>query len=88
MKTAIALATALAVLALPAAADAATKNRRHHHRGYDAYARAPGQIACTQYGCLPVQRGCYPRGGRTWSGAPSGFDVVVCPPGVSYYGNY
>ena len=41
MKTIIALAAALSVLALPAAADAATKNR---HRHYNSYARAPGQI--------------------------------------------
>ena len=72
------------------AANAAAKHRHHgHHRaGYDAHARAPGQIACTQYGCIPVQRGCVPRAGRTMSGLPTGFDVVVCPGGVTYYGNY
>jgi hypothetical protein len=84
MKTIIALAAALSVLALPAAADAATKNR---HRHYNSYARAPGQIACTQYGCIPVQRGCYPTGGKTWSGTPSGFDVVVCG-NSTLYGHY
>jgi hypothetical protein len=89
MKTTIALAAALAVFALPVAANAATQHRHqsHHRAGYGAYARAPGQIACTQYGCLPVPRGCYPRGGHTYSGMPSGFDVVVCG-NSSLYGNY
>jgi len=39
------------------------------------------QIACTVVGCIPVPVGCVPRAGRTWSGLPSGFDVIVCPPG-------
>jgi hypothetical protein len=88
MKTALAIATALAVIALPVAASAATKHRHHHHAraGYNAYARAPGQIACTQYGCMPVPRGCHPEAGRTWDGLPSGFDVITC--GYStMYGN-
>jgi len=87
MKTAIAFAAALAVLSLPVAANAATKHHRHHHAGYGTYARGGGQIACTQYGCIPVQRGCYARGGRTYSGMPSGFDVVVCG-NSTLYGNY
>src|SRR5215813_5872094 len=46
-------------------------------------AQPRSQIACTVVGCLPVPVGCVPRAGRTWSGLPSGFDVVVCPPGGS-----
>lgn len=89
MKTFAALAAVLAVVAMPLAANAASKHRHHHHdrAGYGAYARGGGQIACTQYGCIPVQRGCYARGGRTYSGMPSGFDVVVCGRS-SLYGNY
>lgn len=88
MKTTIAFVTVFAVLALPAAAEAATKHRAHHYRAGSAYAQAARpQIACTQYGCIPVRRGCYARGGRTWSGMPSGFDVVVCG-NSSLYGNY
>jgi hypothetical protein len=86
MKTIVA-AAALAVFALPAAANAATRHRHHHHAGYGAYARVQPQIACTQFGCMPVQRGCYPRGGRTFSGTPTGFDVVVCG-NSTLYGNY
>ena len=64
MKTIIAFAAALAVLALPTAADAASKNR-HQRQGHGAYARSQGQIACTQYGCIPVPaRAAVREGGR------------------------
>jgi hypothetical protein len=46
-----------------------------------ATAQPRAQIACTVVGCIPVPAGCVPRAGRTWSGLPSGFDVIVCPPG-------
>ena len=81
-----AVALALAVLVVPVAAEAAAKHHRPHPMSQAArgsYAGQP-QIACTQVGCLPVPRGCYPRGGRTFSGAPSGFDVMVCPGGTMY----
>src|SRR5262249_34906863 len=45
-------------------------------------AQPRSQIACTVVGCSPVPAGCVPRPGRTWSGLPSGFDVIVCPPGA------
>jgi hypothetical protein len=83
MKT---VALALAVLMVPVAAEAAAKHHRPHHLSQAArggYAAQP-QIACTQVGCLPVPRGCYPRGGHTFSGEPSGFDVMVCPGGTMY----
>ena len=76
-----ALAFALAVLFVPVAAQAATKHHRHQ-TARAAYAQQ--QVACTQVGCLPVPRGCYPAGGRTFSGMPSGFDVMVCPGGDMY----
>src|SRR5688500_14215404 len=72
---------------LPAAAPAldqptdwsAAKTRRQRAQG--AYARSPsqGHIACTQFGCHPVRRGCYPVEQRYWDGDPTGFDAVVCP---------
>jgi hypothetical protein len=88
VKRTLALAAALAVLALPATVEAASKKKRQHSRGMDAYARAQPQIACTQFGCMPVPRGCHSRSGRTWDDMPSGFDVIVCRGGVSLYGNY
>jgi hypothetical protein len=47
-----------------------------------AEAQPRTQIACTVLGCAPVPPGCVPRPGYTWSGLPSGFDVIVCRPGV------
>jgi len=86
MKTIAILAAAFAVIAMPLAANAATKHRPHHHdrAGYGAYARSGGQIACTQYGCLPVRPGCHREAGRTLSGDPTGFDVMACPTGTLY----
>ena len=80
-----ALALALAVLVVSFAAQAATKQHTRHHVSKPArgtYASQP-QIACTQVGCLPVL-GCYPQGGKTFDGDPSGFDVMVCPGGDMY----
>jgi hypothetical protein len=89
VKRTITLAAALAVLALPSIAEAASKKRHHHSRaGMQAYARSQPQIACTQFGCMNVPRGCASRPGRTWDDMPSGFDVIVCRGGVSLYGNY
>ena len=83
MKT---VALALAVFVVPVTAQAAAKHHRPHHMSQAARGSYPAQpqIACTQVGCLPVPRGCYPTGGRTFSGEPSGFDVMVCPGGTMY----
>lgn len=82
MKT---LALAFACLAIPTMAQAAPKHHRHisdaARSGYAA------QIACTQYGCMSVPRGCYREAGRTWGDMPSGFDVITCPGAGTLYGN-
>jgi hypothetical protein len=70
----------VAALAIPMSAQAGTK---HHRVPYQALGYQP-QIACTDVGCLPVPRGCYPTGGKTFDGLPTGFDVTVCPDGVRY----
>jgi hypothetical protein len=65
-------------------ASAATSHHRSHsHRQPAATAPAPARIACTAAGCQPIPSGCMPVPGRTWSGLPTGYDVVVCPPGVA-----
>jgi hypothetical protein len=54
--------------------------RKKRARAYQAYGRSQQQIACTQFGCNPIPRGCQVVPGRnpfTWN--PSGFDEVVCP---------
>ena len=70
----LALGAAL-LLVTPAAAAAKSKKR--------VKAAPPQQIACTVIGCVPVPRGCGQTPGRTWSGMPTGGDVIVCPPGVA-----
>ena len=76
MRAPMSLVAAL-LIAVPAVADAKTK--KHAPRQ-----PAPQQqIACTVIGCVPVPPGCGQRPGRTWSGMPTGGDVIVCPPGVA-----
>jgi hypothetical protein len=82
MRNLVLLIAALAVCAT--AAEAKTRKHSVHRPGYGAYAAQP-QIACTQFGCLPVPRGCRPATGRTWSGLPTDFDVIACP-GYTMYG--
>jgi hypothetical protein len=77
MKTSIVLAL-VAALAIPALADAKPAHR--HKRQAVRPPQTP--IACTVLGCRPVPPGCGLAAGRTFSGSPTGYDVVVCPPGV------
>ena len=46
----------------------------------DSVARPPARIACTPLGCQPIPAACTPVPGRTWSGLPTGYDMIVCPP--------
>ncbi|MFN3659103.1 MAG: hypothetical protein ACK4UO_17800 [Pseudolabrys sp.] len=66
---------ALAFVAASAQAGAATDLSAKKKR----VVRGEQKIACTAFGCHPIPRGCYPTMGYTWDGAPSGFDVIVCP---------
>ncbi len=75
MMTKLLALAAVLLLAASTAATAKTKKR--------VKAAPPQQIACTVIGCVPVPRGCGQTPGRTWSGMPTGGDVIVCPPGVA-----
>lgn len=58
-------------------ADAARRVRHHY-----VPAPAPQQkIACTVLGCMPIPAECQPVAGKTPGGIPTGYDVIVCPPG-------
>jgi hypothetical protein len=59
-------------------ADAA--HRARHHRL--AAPQGQQQIACTVLGCMPIPVACAPVAGKTPGGIPTGFDVIVCPPGT------
>lgn len=75
MRAPLVLAAA-ALLAVSPAAAAKTKKK-------SVSPQPQQQIACTVIGCVPVPPGCGQRPGRTWSGTPTGGDVIVCPPGVA-----
>jgi hypothetical protein len=76
MRRTIAVALILVLMEPTLAAAKSSKPRRY-------VSRPQQQIACTVIGCVPVPRGCRPTEGRTWSGMPTGGDVIVCPPGVA-----
>jgi hypothetical protein len=42
----------------------------------------PRQVACTVLGCQPIPAACYPKEQHGPTGIPTGFDQIVCPPGV------
>jgi hypothetical protein len=73
---------AITLAATPAAAT--NQHRSHPFRHHTvSTVQPPARIACTVLGCQPIPGACTPVPGRTWSGLPTGYDVVVCPPGVS-----
>ncbi|MGO8921585.1 MAG: hypothetical protein ACLQF4_01425 [Xanthobacteraceae bacterium] len=73
-----------AMLTTPASATiAAFSQHRGHSSQHHTTAQPPARIACTVVGCQPIPVVCTPVPGRTWSGLPTGYDVIVCPPGVS-----
>jgi hypothetical protein len=61
---------------------------RSHQRSHlpqshaTATAPPPARIACTVLGCQPIPAACASVPGRTISGLPTGYDVIICPPGV------
>ena len=61
----------------------ANSQHRGHSSRHNTVAQQPARIACTVLGCQPIPAACTPVPGRTWSGLPTGYDVIVCPPGVS-----
>jgi hypothetical protein len=80
MKQAL-IAQALIVLVIVALS--LTSHARSPRQQDDAgRGKRQGVIGCTMLGCAPVPPGCGKTMGTTWSGLPTGFEVVVCPPGV------
>jgi hypothetical protein len=43
---------------------------------------APQHVACTVLGCQPIPPACVPKEEHTFGGIPTGYDTIVCPPGV------
>lgn len=88
-RTLLLAAIALAAISAAPCAPAASASRHHVARRYPR-PRGPAvvrpypqqRIACTVLGCNPVPAGCGSTYGRTLGGTPTGYDVVVCPPGI------
>jgi hypothetical protein len=62
-----------------------TKHRLAHptlRHSAPVTAQPPSRVACTVLGCQPIPAACNPVPGRTPGGLPTGYDVIVCPPGV------
>ena len=73
------LLTLTTLASIAVAAD--SQHRRHASRHHPvATAEPQGQIACTPGGCERIPVECTPVPGRTWSGLPTGYDMIVCPP--------
>jgi hypothetical protein len=84
MKTRL-IAISIAVAAI-ASSPASAKPYSHHRQKSAAATRYVAaqqrQIACTMLGCQPIPAACYPKEGHSPTGIPTGFDQIVCPPGV------
>jgi hypothetical protein len=86
-RSALIISAVLSVgMLVPASTASAASSQHRSHSARQATAttaQPPARIACTAAGCQPIPSGCMPVPGRTWSGLPTGYDVVVCPRGVS-----
>jgi hypothetical protein len=78
MKTTI-VAVAITVAALTGSA-AKAKSVNHHHSNHAVAVQQ--QIACTVLGCQTVPAACHPKEEHSPGGIPTGYDTIVCPPGV------
>jgi hypothetical protein len=59
-------------------ADAAVAHRQHQARSL----AVPQHMACTVLGCQPIPDACYPKEEHSFGGTPTGYDTIMCPPGV------
>ena len=51
------------------------------HAPHQPQIRQP-HVACTVLGCQTIPAACHPKEEHTSSGIPTGFDQIICPPGV------
>jgi hypothetical protein len=81
--TALALAALFAVATLvPSGPFALARTRSHSPQYHTAATQPPARVAFTVLGCQPIPAACTPVPGRSLSGLPTGYDVIVCPPGI------
>jgi hypothetical protein len=79
----IAMSFAILVIAADVAVPAAAQTTKKHTAKHPpAVQQEPQHIACTTAGCIAVPRQCGQMPGKTPGGLPTGYDVIICPPGV------
>jgi hypothetical protein len=59
-----------------------TANATVAHRRHTSRPAVQQHVACTILGCEPIPTACVPKEEHSFSGIPTGFDTIVCPPGV------
>jgi hypothetical protein len=69
-------------LALAIIAPGALQAKSSKHRHLRPAAVHEQQVACTVLGCETIPAACYPKEEHTSGGIPTGFDQIICPPGV------
>jgi hypothetical protein len=75
----------IAGLACAVAAPGALHAKSYKHRRHQiprAAAVQQRQVACTVLGCQPIPAACHPKEEHSPTGIPTGFDQIICPPGV------
>jgi len=73
---------AIAGLVIALAVPGPLQAKPHKYRAPRAAAKEQRQIACTVLGCQQIPAACYPKEEHSPTGIPTGFDQIVCPPGV------
>ena len=72
------LLASLSVFLILLSSGAANARVRAHARRV----ASPQRVACTVLGCQPIPAACMPKEEHTFSGIPTGYDTIICPPGV------
>jgi hypothetical protein len=72
--------TAGIVVAVVAPGPLSAKSNKH--RGPRPTAAHQPHVACTVLGCQTIPPACHPREEHMSDGIPTGFDQIICPPGV------
>ena len=77
------IAASIAIVAIGSGAVSAKSHGHYRHATAPRHVAAQRQqIACTVLGCQPIPAACIPKEEHTSSGIPTGYDTIVCPPGI------
>ncbi len=77
MNKALVVCSFVMLTLAPAPSDAKSVSNKHRR-----IVAPPQHVACTVLGCQPVPPQCVPHEEHTFGGTPTGYDTIVCPPGV------